>query len=234
MVKALMAAFAAAGYPIEEAAAKRMERYHGLVADANRSMNLTAIESMDEAVTLHFLDSASPLFSGFLKKGDRCADVGSGAGFPGVVLAILRPDCSFVLMDALSKRVGFLCSVIDALGLDNVSALHVRAEDAGRDRQHREAYDVVFSRAVARLSVLCEYCLPLVRVSGSMIAFKGPDAAAEAEDAVRAASMLGAPKIEVVDAGIPGRSHRLVRLEKRFATPAAYPRKAGLPKRQPL
>jgi 16S rRNA (guanine527-N7)-methyltransferase len=234
MIDLLTDAFANTPCPLRPAQATAMARYFELLSEANKTMNLTAIHSQSEAVNLHFLDSASALFHPVIFCGARCADVGSGAGFPGMVLAILRADCAFVLMDAQQKRVEFLRSAIEALGLENASALHVRAEDAGRALAHRERYDVALARAVAPLRVLCEYCLPLLRVGGRMVAYKGPTAQEEAAQAVRAAKTLGGGDAAVLDAAVPGRSHRLVCYDKVRPTPKAYPRKAGAATKKPL
>ncbi len=234
MVDTFLSAFAHSPLFITHEQALQMERYYSLLMEANKVMNLTAIVSEEEAAVLHFLDSASPLFFGYLHESDRCCDVGSGAGFPGLVLAILRPDCHCVLMDSLQKRVQFLKDTAKALSLGNVEALHLRAEDAGRDPRHREKYDVVLSRAVAPLNILCEYCLPLVRISGHMVAFKGASAQEESIGAAHAVNLLGAGDMEIVSASIPGRSHHLIRMVKQRPTPKAYPRKAGTPVKQPL
>ena len=234
MVDLLLSAFSRSPLGITQEQAQKMERYHTLLMEANKVMNLTAIQSEQEAAILHYLDSASPLFFGYLQQSDRCCDVGSGAGFPGIVLAILKPDCRFVLLDSLQKRVQFLQRTAEELSLGNVEAQHFRAEDAGRDSRHRERYDVVLARAVAPLNILCEYCLPLVRVGGHMIAYKGAGAMEEVSGAVHAMKVLGSADATIVDARIPEREHRLIRLQKLHKTPSAYPRKAGTPTKQPL
>ncbi len=234
MLELLRAAFAVSPLTVTPEQTMQMANFYALLMEANQKMNLTAIQSEAEAVMLHFLDSASPLFFGYINDRDKCCDVGSGAGFPGMVLALLKPDCEFVLMDSLQKRVKFLTEAAKALNLNNVTALHSRAEDAGIDPKHRENYNVVLSRAVAPLPVLCEYCLPLLRIGGRMIAFKGPNAAEELSGAQRALKLLGAGTASVMDAGIPERSHTLICIEKKYPTPKTYPRKAGMPAKQPL
>ncbi len=234
MVDALIKAFAGTPFPITREQAKAMQRYHALLTEANTHMNLTAVVSPDEAVRLHYIDSAAPLFHGYLPQNSRCIDVGTGAGFPGIVLAILRPDCTFLLMDSLKKRIRFLNGAIEDLALSNAQAVHSRAEDAGQNPVYREMFTIALSRAVASMPVLCEYCLPFIKIGGSMIAYKGPGAAAQAQAANRAMHQLGAGKINVVDALTPERNHKLVRIRKTHPTPSAYPRKAGLPAKQPL
>ena len=161
-------------------------------------------------------------------------DVGSGAGFPGVPLAIFLPDTHFVLMDSLSKRVEFLRGVIRELSL-NAEAVCLRAEDAGRGAL-REAFDAATARAVAPLSVLCELLLPLVRVGGKAVALKGPGAAAEAEAAQNALAALGGRLASIEEVPIPGRdwAHTLAVLAKTAPTPEKYPRRAGVPEKRPL
>lgn len=230
----LRQAFAAMAIPCTRSQAALCARYFALLIEANHQMNLTNVTEEQEAVFLHFCDSASllPLFS--VPENARCLDVGTGAGFPGMVLAILRPDLSFTLMDSLQKRVGFLQRVTDALSLPNVRCVHARAEQSGHDPLHREQYDLVVSRAVANLRVLAEYCLPFVRPGGRFVAYKGPQAEAECGEAKAALARLGGKLCAVVDARVPAREHRLVFVEKARRTPNAYPRKAGTPAKEPL
>ena len=169
-----------------------------------------------------------------LPKGARCIDVGTGAGFPGMVLAILRPDVSITLMDSLQKRVLFLQRVVEDLGLANVRCVHARAEQASHDAQHRARYDFAFARAVASLPTLAEYCLPFVRTGGYMVAYKGPQGRQECSQARTALRTLGGQFEKLVDSCIPGREHTLIFIKKTRATPQKYPRKAGIPTRQPL
>lgn len=234
MIDALRAGLDSMQIAYAPQALAQLEAYFSLLLQANATMNLTAITDPDEAVPLHFLDSASLLRQPWLQPGMRCVDVGAGAGFPGLVLAILRPDASFTLMDALRKRVDFLSRTAEQLGLRNVRALHLRAEDAGRQKAHREQYDMALARAVASLPILCEYCLPLLRLGGQMVAYKGPQGREEALQAQRAYRVLGAEPPSLHDALVPGRQHVLIHAVKRKPTPAKYPRKAGLPQRQPL
>ena len=234
MNELLYAVFESSPCPATRVQAETMARFHAILTEANKTMNLTAITGDKDAAVKHYLDSAAPLFHGYLPDSSLCCDVGSGAGFPGLVLAILRPDCRFVLLDSLLKRVGFLNRAIEALSLPNAEALHCRAEEAGQQPLHRERYDVVLSRAVAALPVLCEYCLPLVRTGGNMIAYKGPEAAQEAEEADHAIQTLGGALSDVVDSKIPDVNHHLIRIAKIALTPKAYPRRAGLPEKKPL
>ena len=162
-------------------------------------------------------------------------DVGSGAGFPGIPLSIMLPETRFTLMDALGKRVTFLRSVIDALGL-NAEAVHLRAEDAARDPALREHFDLAVARAVAPMNVLCEFLLPFARVGGRMLAMKGPNLDIELAEAENAIALLGGRVERVIDLPIPGRDwgHRGAWIEKIAPTPDKYPRRAGMPEKRPL
>ena len=207
-----------------------------MLMETNRVMNLTRVpDDPLEAVDRNYLDSLAPLACGLLEAPRALADVGSGAGFPGIPLAILLPETRVVLVDSLGKRVQFLRDVIAALGL-NAEAVHARAEDAGRLPDLRERFDAVTARAVAPLNVLAELCLPLARVGGAFIAYKGPGAAEEATAAARALSLLGGRFVREVSVTIPDRDwdHRLLRVDKVRPTPQKYPRRAGEPKRLPL
>lgn len=234
MTDALRTGFEGMQIAFTPEALAQLEAYFTLLLETNATMNLTSITDPDEAVPLHFLDSAALLQQDWLRPGMRCVDVGAGAGFPGLVLAILRPDASFTLMDALRKRVDFLARTAERLGLHNVQALHLRAEDAARQGAHREQYDMALARAVASLPVLCEYCLPLLRIGGQMVAYKGPQGREEARLAQRAYRVLGAKPPTLHNAHVPGREHVLIRAVKCMHTPKQYPRKAGQAQRQPL
>ena len=230
----LLQAFSRMNIPCDEQKAAQMHRYFSLLLQANAQMNLTNVTDDDDAILLHFCDSASllPLFP--FPEQSRCLDVGTGAGFPGMVLAILCPDVKFTLMDSLQKRVGFLQQVVSTLGLANVQCVHARAEQAAHEPAYREKYQFVVARAVANLRVLSEYCLPFVKTGGQMIAFKGPQAEQECIEAKAALQKLGGKLLQIKDAQVPGRAHRLIFVEKTRSTPKAYPRKAGMPSRQPL
>lgn len=210
--------------------------YHRLLIEANRSMNLTRVpDDTDEAVDRNYLDSITPLAYALPEGTRTLADVGAGAGFPGIPLAIMLPDVHITLIDALDKRVKFLSDIITTLGL-NARALHARAEDAGKNAALREQFDVVVSRAVAAMNVLCEYSLPLARTGGTMIAYKGPAWQEEAAQAANALEKLGGALRDARPAPIPGRdwNHVLVYIEKTAPTPAQYPRRSGMPEKKPL
>src|SRR5690554_6561534 len=170
--EALSQGAAGVGLHVGDEQIERCATYAGLLLEWNRQVNLTRIVEPREMAIKHFIDSATVLLYDLLPAGARVVDVGTGAGFPGLVLKVLRPDLHVVLMDSLAKRLRFLDAVIGALGLVGVETVHSRAEDAGRSSVWREAHDVAIARAVADLRVLGEYLLPLVRVGGKMVALK--------------------------------------------------------------
>ena len=236
MLKSLLLSGAEAmGVEMTEAQAEQFERYHAMLVEANARMNLTRVpDDPREAADRNYLDCISPLAGGF-PEVRTAVDVGSGAGFPGVPLSIMLPQVRFTLVDALGKRVEFLRAVIDALGL-NAEALHLRAEDAARKDDLREGFDLATARAVAPMTVLCEYLLPFVRVGGRVLALKGPGLEDELARAGSAAALLDGEVERVVPLEIPGRNwdHRAVWLRKRAPTPDRYPRRAGVAEKRPL
>ena len=218
-----------------EAQAQKVCRYHALLTEANARMNLTRVSpDPRESADRNYLDSIAPLSQPF-PGASTAVDVGSGAGFPGIPLAIMLPEVRFTLLDSLKKRVAFLQSVIDELGL-NAEAVHLRAEDAGRDSSLRERFDLAVARAVAPMNVLCELMLPLVRVGGRALCMKGPGLQEELDGAGHAIQTLGG-RLERVDAlPIPGRdwNHCAAWISKVSPTPARYPRQAGTPGKAPI
>ena len=211
---------------------QRFRAYYNLLEEKNRVMNLTAISGEDESARLHFLDSAAPLLR-FPMAGKRVIDVGSGAGFPGLPLRILEPDMRLTLLDAQQKRVGFLGEVCAALGFEDVQCVHARAEEL---TALREQFDYALARAVARLNVLSELCLPYVKVGGAFLALKGPGAAEELAEARSAVSLLGAEAEEIFEYALPGEDlhHSIIVLRKTAPTPKKYPRRFALIKKSPL
>ena len=218
-----------------ERQAEQFEAYHNMLVAANARMNLTRVpEDPREAVDRNYLDCIAPLAGGF-PEVRTAADVGSGAGFPGIPLAIMLPDTRFTLIDALSRRVAFLGDVIARLGL-NAEALHLRAEDAARQGALRERFDLTVARAVAPMNALCEFMLPLTRVGGRMLALKGPGLDAELARAGNALALLGGEIERVQPLAIPGRDwdHRAAWIAKIAPTPDKYPRRAGMADKKPL
>lgn len=226
----------AMGIAVDQTAVERFAAYCDILDEYNAKMDLTAVLSDDERIDRHFLDSAAPLAQGLLAPDASVIDVGTGAGFPGLPLLILRPTLRLTLLDALAKRVNFLSDALTRLGL-SATTLHARAEDAARMPEHRGQYDAAVSRAVASAAVLQELTLPFVKVGGVSIAWKGPGVQEELTAARRAAFVLGGSVRGVVPAPVPGReewSHVLLLTDKTGATPKAYPRKAGTPGKKPL
>ena len=218
---------------LPETAAAPMARYAQLLLETNQVMNLTAITDPADVAALHFLDSAALLTLTDLK-GKTVADVGTGAGFPGLPLKIAEPSIDLTLLDAQGKRVRFLETVCAQLGLTGVACVHGRAEEFAADR--RESFDIVTSRAVAALPVLCELCLPLVKVGGCFLAMKSVDSDAELDSAKHALDLLGGQVESLRDYQIPGTNvyHRLVIIKKFRKTPEKYPRAFAKIKKNPL
>ena len=205
-----------------------------LLLEWNEKMNLTSITEPEEVAEKHFLDSLTLLLWKKLKQGAKVIDVGTGAGFPGIPLKILRPDIELTLLDGTMKRLNFLGEVCKALKL-SANRVHKRAEEAGLDKTMRERYDVATARAVASLNVLSEYCMPLVKMKGYFIAMKGPGAAQELEEAENALDILGAGEPEVLPVTLPGGEERnLVIVQKLRFTPKGYPRHGGTILKHPL
>ncbi len=209
-------------------------RYYELLVETNKVMNLTAITEPEEVAVKHMVDSLLAYEDGM--QGKTLVDVGTGAGFPGVPLKIYCPSLRVTLVDSLGKRLRFLDQVIDELGLKGIRCEHLRAEDAGRSKKHREQYEYVTARAVARLSVLSEYCLPLAKKGGQFIALKGSRFAEEIEEGEAAVKILGGKIISAEPVKLPGLDdgRAIIKIAKIKATPAQYPRKAGTPEKQPL
>ena len=213
----------------------QLESYCKLLVSWNERMNLTAITEPKDVAIKHFADSLSVLSFVDVPNGASVIDVGTGAGFPGLVLKIARPDIKLTLLDSLKKRLTFLEDVLNNLGLD-AQLIHSRAEEGGQSIDLRECYDFAVSRAVAQLNVLCEYCLPYVRLSGSFIAFKGGESDEEIKNASKAIQTLGGKKTDVYKFDLPENSgsRTLVIIEKVQPTPDKYPRQNGKIKAKPL
>lgn len=210
-------------------------KYYQMLVEKNKVMNLTAITEWDEVVLKHFVDSLT-IAKYYEIKDQRVVDLGTGAGFPGIPLKIAFPELNIVLVDSLNKRVKFLQEVIDALGLEKIEAVHGRAEDVGRNIAYRENFDLCVSRAVANLSTLSEYCLPLVKVNGKFISYKAGHMEEELECAKGAIFKLGGKLEGVQPFELPGSdiSRNFVIITKENRTPKAYPRTAGKPSKEPL
>ena len=223
------------GIALDETACKRFATYYDMLVEGNKVMNLTAVLEPEEAVDRHFLDCIAPVAKGLLPEGIKVVDVGTGAGFPGLPLLIARPDIKITLVDALNKRLNFIRSVLDELGLE-AEIVHMRAEDFSRKPEYREQYDMAVARAVASVSPLMEYLLPCVKRGGSAMCWKGPDIVQEAEAARKAIFLLGGKARQPIGYEVPNRDwqHNLFIVDKVSNTPKTYPRKAGTPSKNPL
>jgi len=207
-----------------------------LLQEWNEKVNLTAIVEDEDVIKKHFIDSIKAFKRDEFKKAKTLIDVGTGAGFPGLPIAIMKSDIKVTLLDSLNKRVNFLNTVINKLELTNIKTIHSRAEDGARDNKLREKFDIATSRAVANMSVLSEFCLPYVRVGGSFIALKGPSVDQEIKESMGAIKILGGELLDVCEVNIEDTElrHNLVVVKKIKECSKSYPRKAGLITKNPL
>lgn len=221
------------GADLDDCMVRRFFDYKRILLEWNEKMNLTAIRDDREIILKHFTDSLSIL--PYIRGKRKLIDVGTGAGFPGIPLKIVLPQLETVLLDSLEKRIRFLETVISELELDAITAVHSRAEDAGKSPEHREAYDVAVARAVASLPVLLEYCLPLIKTGGTFIAMKG-SSEEEVAASAKALAILGGEIRQIDNFLLPGSDIKrsVVIVRKVRQTPTKYPRKAGKPSKEPL
>ena len=232
----LAARAAEAGIPLTAEQIGQFSVYNEMLLDWNTRMNLTALTAPEDVAVKHIIDSLTAYDAALFDGARTLIDVGTGAGLPGIPLAVYAPHLTVTLLDALNKRVRFLTEVTAARGLPNVRCIHARAEEAARTAEHRAAYDIVVSRAVARLPVLLEYTLPFVRVGGTLLALKGRAYAEEQKEARRAAEVLGGGRITARPVHLPGLDdvRAILTVTKERQTPAIYPRGGGAPARRPL
>lgn len=227
----------ALGITLSEKQLAQFMRYYELLVEWNSFMNLTGITEFEEVMKKHFVDSVSLIKAMDVKDKELSViDIGTGAGFPGVPLKIAFPQLKVTLLDSLNKRIKFLDEVIAQLGLENIDTIHGRAEDFAKPDKLRETYDICVSRAVANLATLSEFCLPFVKVGGCFVSYKSEKISDEAMDAKHAIFLLGGKVKEQVAFHLPESDiyRNLFVIEKNSATPKKYPRKAGLPAKEPL
>ena len=215
---------------------EQFETYFKELVSWNEKMNLTGITEREQVYTKHFYDSLSLSFYYDMKNVSTIADIGSGAGFPGIPLKICFPHLKLTIIDSLAKRITFLQHIVDELGLTNVELIHGRAEDLGRKSGYRDHFDLVTARAVAKLALLNEFCLPFVRVGGTFAAMKGSDPADELQEATRSFKELKGKLISVNPFSLPVEEsdRHIILISKKEPTPKKYPRKPGLPAKEPL
>ena len=221
------------GFSLSNEQALSLEKYYQILVDYNNKVNLTALTDPKEVAVKHFVDSLT-LLKAPIPEGAKIADIGAGAGFPSVPAGIFRPDLDLTLIDSLNKRITFLNYLSEELGRP-LTAVHARAEEAGRQKEMREGFDVVCARGVAKIYLLCEYCLPLVKKGGILVAMKGPDPEEEIKEAKKAIFELGGKLEEVIKFNLPDESGRsLVIIKKTSTTPNKYPRQSAKIAKSPL
>lgn len=222
------------GWTVNDRQGEQFQRYWELLVEWNEKMNLTAITQPEEVVEKHFLDSMTLLSWGKLRQGARVIDVGTGAGFPGIPLKIMRPDIDLTLLDGTQKRLNFLGEVCRQLHISS-TRVHRRAEEAGLDKTMRERFDLAVARAVAPMNILAEYCMPLIKMKGHFIAMKGPGGSEELREADHALEVLGSGEPEVLTFTLPQAGERqLIVCQKLRFTPKGYPRHGGTIGKHPL
>lgn len=235
-MKQLTDALESMGLNHDEGTIRKFRRYMELILEWNEKVNLTTITEPEDFIKKHFIDSVAIGSFSQMKDAQTVIDVGTGAGFPGVPLAILFPDKKFLLMDSLNKRIRIIEEIVQEIGLKNAAFRHGRAEEMAQKREYREQFDLCVSRAVANLAVLSEYCIPFVRVGGWFAAYKTGAAEEELRESLRAIELLGGQYVENMQLNISGYDldHRILMIKKVKKTMPKYPRKAGTPAKEPL
>lgn len=223
------------GIELSEERQRQFQTYYQMLVEWNEKINLTSITEEHEVYLKHFYDSIAPSFYTDLTKELTICDIGAGAGFPSIPLKIIYPNLKVTIVDSLNKRIKFLNQLAEALDLENVNFVHDRAETFGKG-DYRESYDIVTARAVARLSVLSELCLPLVKKGGQFIALKSSKGEEELEEARFGLGILGGKVRETISYELPEEAgeRQMILIDKRSQTPKKYPRKPGTPNKSPL
>jgi len=224
------------GIKLTDMQKEQFDKFYELLVEWNKVMNLTGITEYEEANEKHFVDSVSIVKAIDINNVKTIIDIGTGAGFPGIPLKIAFPHLKVVLLDSLNKRINFLNNVINELGLKDITTIHGRAEDFAKQGEHREKYDLCVSRAVANLSTLCEYCIPYVKIGGKFIPYKSGEIDEEIQKSTKAIHILGGKLEKVIKFQLPGSDigRSFVIINKTQSTAKKYPRKAGLPAKEPL
>ncbi|WP_291650862.1 16S rRNA (guanine(527)-N(7))-methyltransferase RsmG [Clostridium sp.] len=224
------------GMELSEHQYEQFIKYMRLLQEWNEKINLTAITEDEEVIKKHFIDCIKAFKSDAIKNAEAIIDVGTGAGFPGLPIAIMNPNVQVTLLDSLNKRINFLNKVINDIELKNVITIHSRAEDGARKPELREKFDVATSRAVANMAVLSEFCIPYVKVGGHFVALKGPAIEEELKDGQKAISVLGGELKEIIEVNIEESDlkHNIVEIKKINKCPKTYPRKAGTINKKPI
>ena len=224
------------GLNLTEDQISAFNKYYELLYEWNKKINLTAITEPKDVAIKHMVDSLSCFKADLFKENTSLIDVGTGAGFPGLPLKIFYPSLKLTLLDSLNKRVKFLQLVVDELGLKDVEVIHARSEEAARNKKYREKFDLATARAVGRLPIICEYCLPFVKDGGTFIALKGRQYEEEATQAQKAIKVLGGEISDIMPVKLPEIDDKraVIYIKKIKSTPKTYPRKAGTPERNPI
>lgn len=224
------------GLSFDEKKYNNFMKYKELVKEWNKKINLTAITEDEEIIKKHFIDSIKVFKCDYVKNAKSIIDIGTGGGFPGIPMKIVKSDNNMVLLDSLNKRINFLNEVIGELELENINTIHGRAEDFAQKTEYRQKFDLAVSRAVANLTVLLELCLPYVKVGGHLVALKGPAIDDEIKNAEIALKVLGGIIEEIIEVDIEGSDlkHNLLVVKKIKDTPKKYPRKAGMVTKNPI
>lgn len=224
------------GISLSEKQISQFMTYYDLLVEWNSFMNLTAITEFNEVIDKHFIDSLAICEYVDFKNGDSLIDIGTGAGFPGIPLKIVFPELRITLLDSLNKRIKFLDTVIESLGLENVETIHGRAEDFAKQQSYREKYDFVISRAVANLATLSELCIPFAKEDKYFVSYKAEKCNEELEEAKKAISILGGKVEKQIEYKLPDTdmNRNLLLIKKVKSTPKKYPRKAGTPAKEPI
>lgn len=222
------------GYTLQEEQLEQFFTYKELLIEWNKKMNLTAIEQEEDIITKHFIDSLS--IASYIPDTAKVIDIGTGAGFPGIPLKILKKDLSITLLDSLNKRITFLEEVIRNLSLENIQAVHTRAEELAHKEEYREQYDIAVSRAVAPMHTLLEYMLPYVKIGGKCICMKGPNLQEESKDLQNCLETLGGKIEKIEEIVLPETEikRNIMLIKKENKTPKKYPRNPGMPSKKPL